>query len=638
MVPPLTKQERASEKMVMQNGEANGIENKEQKETANDNPKQAHQFRGRSSTESIMVGSLNFKVERCTKTGILYPDEKWPLHRRKLESIIMHRHFEPLVGFVVLLNFVCVALEADVRSGAVERAPGWLRPMNLSFITFYTMEAAAKLYVERHVFFSSAWNCFDLVIVTCGLVGEIVEGAMDSVSVLRTIRLARLLRVARLFTAFTELWALIRGLLGCMRTLLWAIILMLTTTTVWSIFAVELIHPQMADLADEEVWATCGWCHSAFSSVMHANLTFFQIISGDGWSTLARPLIEKHPWTAFIFVGVIFTMTFGMLNLVTAVIVDNAAQGRQNDVKYLAAEREQQRKAMKGSLLKICQDLDQDGSGTVSLEELQTAAYELPQFMHILKVMDVSTDDLDYVFEIMDTDESGDVSYEEFADQLWKMRSQEIQTILMFMRHQVGQIWKTQKQFVVPNGSHPLKKGCEHSPRKRRPSDSGHSPRSITSNPHLKEQHQPGTIENLQSSIDDLKRLLKLHIRHESAASAQPGDSPIVGSSVVPDKIRHVKNAFGTNGAVDESGENLHRSHQLSDVNITSRLEMQLESLAKLVERLEQRSMGTSALPTGGVHNVPHIREKKWDSLRPCSSCSSDKPEVLFQPPLRGHR
>merc|ERR1719487_1154284 len=102
---------------------------------------------------------------------------------------------------------------------------------------------------------------------------------MDSVSVLRTIRLARLLRVARLFSAFTELWALIRGLVGCIRTLFWAVILMLTTITVWSIFAVELIHPEMSALASEGVWTTCGWCEHAFSSVMMANLTFFQIIS-----------------------------------------------------------------------------------------------------------------------------------------------------------------------------------------------------------------------------------------------------------------------------------------------------------------------------------------------------------------------
>merc|ERR1719161_1427710 len=98
------------------------------------------------------------------------------------------------------------------------------------------------------VYFRNAWNNFDMIIVICGITGEAVEGAMDSVSVLRTVRLLRLLRMARLFVAFQELWALIRGLLGCMRTLFWASCLLFATLTVWSIFAVELLHPLMQDM------------------------------------------------------------------------------------------------------------------------------------------------------------------------------------------------------------------------------------------------------------------------------------------------------------------------------------------------------------------------------------------------------
>merc|ERR1719161_394361 len=98
------------------------------------------------------------------------------------------------------------------------------------------------------VYFRNAWNNFDMIIVICGITGEAVEGAMDSVSVLRTVRLLRLLRMARLFVAFQELWALIRGLMGCLRTLVWAFGLLLTMLTVWSIFAVELIQPHMEEI------------------------------------------------------------------------------------------------------------------------------------------------------------------------------------------------------------------------------------------------------------------------------------------------------------------------------------------------------------------------------------------------------
>ena len=62
-----------------------------------------------------------------------------------------------------------------------------------------------------------------------------------------------------------------------------------------------------------------------------------KVVSGDGWSLLARPLIERHPATAFIFLGVIFTFTFGFLNIIVAVMIENAADSKAKDHQRLAA-------------------------------------------------------------------------------------------------------------------------------------------------------------------------------------------------------------------------------------------------------------------------------------------------------------
>merc|ERR1719316_1371820 len=97
-------------------------------------------------------------------------------------------------------------------------------------------------------------------------------------------------------------------------------------------------------MAHEGLYDQCSWCSNAFASVLASDLTLFQIVSGDGWSIVARPLIEKHPWTAIIFVGVIFTFAFGFLNILVAVMVENAAAGRQKDIKRLVKQKEEARK------------------------------------------------------------------------------------------------------------------------------------------------------------------------------------------------------------------------------------------------------------------------------------------------------
>merc|ERR1719281_39579 len=98
-------------------------------------------------------------------------------------------------------------------------------------------------------------------------------------NLLRSMRMLRLLRLPRVLISFQELYALICGLTNCMKTLMWAAALIFMTLTVWAIIAVEYIHPLMAALEEDGTYTTCAWCPGAFRSIMHSNLTFFQIVS-----------------------------------------------------------------------------------------------------------------------------------------------------------------------------------------------------------------------------------------------------------------------------------------------------------------------------------------------------------------------
>mmetsp|Transcript_49864 Transcript_49864/g.154019 ORF Transcript_49864/g.154019 Transcript_49864/m.154019 type:complete len:167 (-) Transcript_49864:124-624(-) len=57
-----------------------------------------------------------------------------------------------------------------------------------------------------------------------------------------------------------------------------------------------------------------------------------------------------------------------------------------------------------------------------------------------MMIMDVGKEDLKVVFEILDSDRSGTVSYTEFVEQLHKMRCHESHTLLVFVKHYVSDV------------------------------------------------------------------------------------------------------------------------------------------------------------------------------------------------------
>merc|ERR1739848_616766 len=136
----------------------------------------------------------------------------------------------------------------------------------------------------------------------------------------------------------------------------------------------------------------------------------------------------------------------------------------------------------------------------------------------------------------------------------------------MFLRHQVQQIWKATRRWSdksMPN--HRMSPG---EPEKNvDPS----SPRKRNSTPNV---DHFDSIGSLQKGMEELRRLLMLHIRHEStgprqtpaifpSTSAHGSDSPLTSSNAVVANIsyvRHAQNAFGTNGVFADTGpENGHQ-------------------------------------------------------------------------------
>merc|ERR1712187_1008466 len=95
----------------------------------------------------------------------------------------------------------------------------------------------------------------------------------------------------------------------------------------------------------------------------------FQIMTLDSWSSLVRPLMHKQAWVVIFFVGFISIADFVLMNLITAVIVENSFSKAKDEEKELAVRMERQKDQELEDLKGFFNSIDIDGSGSLTRED-----------------------------------------------------------------------------------------------------------------------------------------------------------------------------------------------------------------------------------------------------------------------------
>eukprot|EP00747_Dinoflagellata_sp_TGD_P222577 gnl/TRDRNA2_/TRDRNA2_94283_c0_seq1.p1 gnl/TRDRNA2_/TRDRNA2_94283_c0~~gnl/TRDRNA2_/TRDRNA2_94283_c0_seq1.p1 ORF type:complete len:668 (+),score=137.83 gnl/TRDRNA2_/TRDRNA2_94283_c0_seq1:104-2107(+) len=377
-----------------------------------------------------------------------------------VESILESKWTKVFMGAVILLNSLQVAYESDIGAKckweksqeACDQEDGWLRTMNIIYLVIYSIEMMARIYVHRSACFFDSWDVFDSAIILLGAASEILGGLLPSPGILRLVRLARLFKAVRILKLPPELYIMIHGFLTALKAIAMGAVLIFFMLALWSVVAVEVLNdlnhePEMVAVHRA---AGCERCEYAWSSMANAILTFTRFtIMGDGWGALAVPMIEAYPWTAGIYVAVYFTVVLGMTNLILAVIVDKALQAHEDNLRQQAQAHEAEKKEAKKKFIHVCAELDSDGSGKLTLDELLAGYDSVQDFQDTCTVMDIHREDMKAVFKMMDSDQSGDVSSAEFAEKLCTIRDQDSHTLLTFIKYYVSELHQDNRDILA---------------------------------------------------------------------------------------------------------------------------------------------------------------------------------------------
>jgi voltage-gated sodium channel len=346
--------------------------------------------------------------------------ELWEdVHRRKTHPAASPR-FNLAVGAAILINAILIGIEVDYGRGDKMED----RQVFFIFDVFFSLGFFVEMLVRQNQlgwdYFLDPWNVFDYVLVVLSCVDLAVsisdEGSMAAVRIIRLLRLLRIVRNIRGIRMFRELWMIIQGLLDSLRTMGWVSLLLFMI--VYCISVVLTTTVGQSDYVKEH------WIYSQqyVGTVYRSMWTVIQLITFDNWATdIARPMSEVSPITTWICIATITVCTFGVLNVIIAVMVERTLTIAKENRDIIGGVLEKTEKELLKSMAEDFFALDEDGSGELDFDEFQKLIHT-PNFSFKLRLLGIFEDEAESLFELMDADSSGTVSPEEFIAGLQKLK------------------------------------------------------------------------------------------------------------------------------------------------------------------------------------------------------------------------
>lgn len=339
----------------------------------------------------------------------------------KTLTIVERPEFDMGIGFVITLNAIIMGVECDHKRPGTDMTV-WIVLDNL-FCLVWVSELFIKLYYLRLGYFKVPFNIMDFLLVMLSIndawimpfVSDGGANALGVLSMIRILRILRLLRLLRLMKMFRNLWLIIVGFSESLSTLYWVLLLMSIIVYIFAVFMRSTID------CDTEFsrWVDCSTFFGSMPATMY---TLVQVITLESWSqVIARPVLQVQPVFFIVFLLFLFLTTFGMLNIIVGVIVENTLNAaKQNQDLQEKRAQKQLRKDLQ-ALKIVFEEADSDGSGTLELEEFEEIC-KIEDVKRMLQRMEIPMEDPPMLFEILDEEGSGSITFGSFTQGVLKVK------------------------------------------------------------------------------------------------------------------------------------------------------------------------------------------------------------------------
>lgn len=336
-----------------------------------------------------------------------------------------------VIGVTIVLNAVVMGLELDYGPTSLDVSPsevwGWLIVESV-FVVIFIVEWVLRLAWEGRQWRKSPWNILDCVVLFIAMcdiwvlpfVVRVGSGGLQVVTLIKFARLVRLLRVLRLVRMFRALHVTIMAFKSAMTGLVYIGSITVLGLFMCAIFTTAAIGKN-EDLKTIELGLATA--EERFGTIPHSMYSLFEIMTLEGWTEVARPLVMAKPGLGIFMCGFIMVFTFGLMNMIVANVVDRTiAESKKLDE---LTDKQIARKVVEElTHLKIAfQQIDADQSGTINRTEfLDLVQQPQSEARVILEALNVPCSDATALFNILDADNDNCVTLEELIQGVARLK------------------------------------------------------------------------------------------------------------------------------------------------------------------------------------------------------------------------
>jgi len=346
--------------------------------------------------------------------------------------------FEIFWASMIITNAVLVGVQVHLRALGEEAAySDTLLFVSWAYAIAFTIELALRVAADGMAFFSLAgcgWAMLDCIIVICSLVemGFDIAVRVDSqptlvddntdedtssatgmqvLRVLRIMRLVRIIRIVRIVRFVRALRTLVYSIAGTLRSLVWAVFLLLIVIYIFGITFTQAMLDHVATLDYDP-----GDMYSRhWGNLARSMLTLFEsVIDGLSWDNALRSLEDAGLFWVFLFLVYISFTVLAVLNVVTGVFCQSAMEGAQKDADMLIQEHLQNKSRLMERVRKLFDVIDSHGKGHITIKDFERNL-DSPSMKAYFESLDLDPEDAWTLFKLLDNQETYAIDCEDFV-------------------------------------------------------------------------------------------------------------------------------------------------------------------------------------------------------------------------------
>lgn len=347
--------------------------------------------------------------------------------------------FRAICIAAIVANAVWITYQSDkqvklafAQIALKESAPSHTA-VDISFSSFFVLELTIRILGYRKDFFVSEdymWNLFDIVLVGSSLFELLMPQVFNDFSylrILRVFRLVRVIRVVKAVKALRSLRTMVFATINSFVALMWAFALIGLIIVVTSILLLNGVASYFdklhTSLPDETLLEQATDINVSFGSLYECMVSLYSSVTGgNDWMHYGEKLRKLDPSRELYFWIFMFYVGFcvvGLLNVVTGIFVDSAVTTRTEDEVVDSFNDENQRRIKE--VERIFHEADVDGVGSLTYNQFKEHL-ESPWVRAYFSGLEIDPEEAAIIFTLMDTDNNGRLSVNEFIDGTMKLK------------------------------------------------------------------------------------------------------------------------------------------------------------------------------------------------------------------------